>query len=77
MMIAGDALRAGAKRLIGIYLPTERNGIVRDLFQRLGFEQVESTATQQRWLLDLAAFQPLEVFCAEQAAIAPTTASAM
>jgi len=75
--IAGDALRAGAKRLIGIYLPTERNGIVRDLFQRLGFEQVESTATQQRWLLDLAAFQPLEAFCAEQAAIAPATASAM
>jgi FkbH-like protein len=73
--IARDALRAGARRLIGLYLPTERNGIVRDLFQRLGFEQGEATATQQRWVLDLEAFQPLEVFCAEQAAIAPPAAA--
>jgi FkbH-like protein len=35
--IVEDAKRAGARKVIGTFIPTERNGVARDLFERLGF----------------------------------------
>lgn len=58
--LAKDAVAAGAKRLVGHYLPTERNGIVADLFARLGFTSADGGA-QQIWALDLGAFRSFDV----------------
>jgi FkbH-like protein len=66
--IAAAAKSAGAARLIGVYRPTERNGLACDLFSRLGFEKIAEPETDgaQRWALHLERFQPLPTFCNEQ-----------
>jgi len=52
----------GIARLIGLYRPTERNGIVRDLYPGLGFTALGSDADgTERWAFDTAfphAFSP-------------------
>lgn len=40
-VIAGKASDAGAHRLLGRYLPTRKNGLVKDLYARLGFAPLE------------------------------------
>jgi FkbH-like protein len=47
----------GAQKLIGEYLPTPKNVIVKDLYADLGFEEREG-----RWELDLITYQPKEHF---------------
>lgn len=64
--LARDARRAGAQRILGRYLATERNGIVADLFERLRFRPLESTAQGTRWALDLETFEPFELLVAEK-----------
>ncbi len=59
--MAADARSAGARRLVGEYLPTERNSIVADVFQRLGFEPLKTAGPGDRWVLDLDLFQPFDV----------------
>jgi FkbH-like protein len=49
-LIAIARLR-GANALVGEYLPTEKNGIVANLYQRLGF--ASASTDQQWWRLDL------------------------
>ncbi len=48
----------GAKQITGLFLPTERNDIVRDHYRKLGFELV-STAQDgtTRWSLSVAGYQ--------------------
>lgn len=53
----------GIARLVGVYRPTERNGIVAGHYQSLGFtpDQVEpKDSNQQRWVLELAAVKELD-----------------
>jgi FkbH-like protein len=64
--VARDARAAGARRLVGTYLATARNGIVRDLYAQLGFVPAGDGADPARWVLDLAAFTPHPVFLTEQ-----------
>lgn len=53
-VIAGEASEAGAARLLGRYLPTPRNTLVRDLYQRLGFALLEHEETgASSWELSL------------------------
>ena len=59
--IASAAKAAGAKRLVGLYLPTPRNNIVASLYPQLGFERSASPGASQRWVLDLAAYKPFDV----------------
>jgi predicted enzyme involved in methoxymalonyl-ACP biosynthesis len=59
--VAAAARAAGAKALRGTYIPTDRNGIVADLFQRLGFSPLPAEAGSYRWELDLTTFLPPEV----------------
>jgi FkbH-like protein len=62
-----DALAAGARQLVGTYIPTDRNGLVKDLFSRLGFQRLpDDTETQQRWILDLDGYVPLPAFFTER-----------
>ena len=48
----------GCSAIIGHYLPTEKNGMVRDLFPRMGFTQMNETQEQTTWRLDVKAFTP-------------------
>jgi FkbH-like protein len=62
-LIAQEALRLGAKRLIGEYIPTKKNGMVKDHYARLGFTVMEADAAGgNRNILDLAGFTPAETF---------------
>jgi len=64
--VARDAAAAGAKRLIGRYRATERNGMVADLFARLGFTQTEGDDSAERWVLELRDHRPFDVPLAEK-----------
>lgn len=59
--VALAARAAGAHRLKGRYIPTPRNGMVADLFPRLGFHRLDDDSGEQRFVLDLAAFTPFDV----------------
>jgi FkbH-like protein len=62
-LIAAQAKALGATRLVGEYIPTAKNGMVRDHYRKLGFEivhQAEDGAS--RAILDLERFVPAETF---------------
>lgn len=59
--LARVARTAGARRLVGEFLPTDRNGIVADLYSRLGFEAAAQDGAGSRWILDLERFQSFDV----------------
>ena len=62
-LIAQEAGKLGARRLVGEYLPTKKNGMVRDHYARLGFTVVETDPSGgSRALLDLAGFRPADTF---------------
>jgi predicted enzyme involved in methoxymalonyl-ACP biosynthesis len=62
-LIADAAKRLGARRLIGDYLPTKKNGMVRDHYVKLGFTVVETRADDgSRSVLDLPGFVPANTF---------------
>jgi FkbH-like protein len=48
----------GCSTVVGHYLPTEKNGMVRDLFPRMGFELVEETPERTAWQLTTEDFVP-------------------
>jgi FkbH-like protein len=50
----GAAAR-GCTEMRGSYIPTPKNGLVSDLFERLGFERVADDAESSEWAYDLAA----------------------
>ena len=53
-VLAEQARAIGAKRMIGEFIPTKKNHIVKDLFQRLGFKHLEDHPDgRSRALLDL------------------------
>lgn len=52
-VLADQAHRRGMRRLIGIYLPTAKNALVRDHYQRLGFRADPSAPDGERWTLEL------------------------
>jgi FkbH-like protein len=59
-VIAEQARLRGVRRLIGLYLPTSKNALVRDHYQQLGFEADLSAPPGERWTLDLTQHQPQE-----------------
>lgn len=62
-LIVGQARALGARKLVGHYIPTKKNGMVRDHYEKLGFTVISrgedggSTAE-----LDLSAFEPAPTF---------------
>jgi FkbH-like protein len=52
--IVTHARRAGVKTLVGRYIPTDRNGMVREHYKTLGFELVEERDGESVWRLDVA-----------------------
>jgi FkbH-like protein len=58
-LIAAQARRLGATRLLGEYIPTKKNGMVRDHYEKLGFETVSRTPDGSSLAaLDLDRFAP-------------------
>ena len=62
-LIAEQAKRLGAKRLVGEYIPTKKNGMVKDHYARLGFTVAATNESGgSRNLLDLSTFEPADTF---------------
>ncbi len=58
------ALRAcgrGCKRLVGVYLRTAKNDMVREFYPRMGFQARSVTPERGEYVLELSAFQPIPV----------------
>jgi FkbH-like protein len=49
------AAQLGARRVLGEYVPTAKNALVRDFFPQFGFARVPTTANL--WMLDVAAYE--------------------
>ena len=73
--IARHARQAGALRLIGRYLPTARNALVKDHYAKLGFSRLEDTpGGGSTWVLELADLKPVDLpmqALRREAALAP------
>jgi FkbH-like protein len=62
-LVAAQARALGARRLIGEYRPTKKNGMVREHYTRLGFTPLDAAEDgSSRAILDLATFTPAETF---------------
>jgi predicted enzyme involved in methoxymalonyl-ACP biosynthesis len=49
--VVSTARSKGGRRLIGEYIPTKKNGIVKDLYKNMGF-----ILTSEGWVLDLMSY---------------------
>jgi FkbH-like protein len=70
MNIAVEAARArGARSLRARYVPTERNGVIADLYRNLGFDPVAGSADDKarHWMLDLARYAARPTFIERKA----------
>ncbi|QNI36587.1 HAD-IIIC family phosphatase [Edaphobacter albus] len=60
--VVNEIVRLAGKRscttVLGNYLPTEKNGMVRDLFPRMGFELVEESTERTTYQLSIENFTP-------------------
>jgi FkbH-like protein len=62
-LAAAMASELGARRLIGEYIPTAKNGMVRDHYPKLGFAAIEGNGGHaDRYALDLNGFVPRDTF---------------
>jgi FkbH-like protein len=62
-LIAAQAQKLGARRLVGEYVPTRKNGMVKDHYARLGFTVMHRDESGgSRNIIDLARFTPAETF---------------
>jgi predicted enzyme involved in methoxymalonyl-ACP biosynthesis len=62
-LTAALARELGAKRLIGQYIPTKKNGMVKDHYAKLGFDVVSTDADGGSVaVLDLERFVPAQTF---------------
>ena len=59
-ILADQAIKSGAKTLVGKYLPTTKNGMVADHYKSRGFSLLQEAADgASTWMLDLSQFTPL------------------
>jgi len=62
-LLAMQARTLGAERLIGEYIPTKKNGLVRDHYSKHGFKMVATGPDgASQWVLELASFVPADTF---------------
>jgi FkbH-like protein len=55
--IVTHAKQAGVRKLIGIYISTDRNALVKHHYEKLGFTQIEQTPSEERWELVIDDYQ--------------------
>jgi predicted enzyme involved in methoxymalonyl-ACP biosynthesis len=46
----------GITEIIGRYIPTARNGLVRDHFEKLGFVQIDSSSEGTTWRFEVGSY---------------------
>ncbi len=65
--VVEQAKSRGFKRLLGRYIPTDKNKMVKDFYLGFGFEPNGAAANDgsQQWTLDLAHYQPKKVWMEE------------
>ncbi len=62
-LIVSEARKLGARRLVGEYIPTKKNAMVKDHYAKLGFFPMETDASGgSRAVLDLAGHTLVETF---------------
>jgi len=62
-LIAQEAAKLGARRLLGEYVPTKKNGMVKDHYAKLGFAVTQrDEAGGNRNVIDLASYKPAATF---------------
>lgn len=61
--IAEHARHGGFERIEGEYIPTAKNGMVKDLYSRLGFAPAD---TENHFVLDINHYTPQECYIAKQ-----------
>ncbi len=60
--VAAAARAEGARALEASYIPTKKNGLVKDLFDKLGFAKAAEEADgTTHWALDLASYVPADL----------------
>jgi FkbH-like protein len=65
-IVVSEARRLEARHLIGEYLPTKKNAMVREHYRKLGFELAETADNgASRWRLALADYSPSPTFIRE------------
>jgi FkbH-like protein len=55
------ARRCGVRRIVGVYIPTAKNALIRDLYAELGFQAADlpdHAPGTSRWTLDLSEYTP-------------------
>ena len=57
-LIVQRARAMGARRIIGDYIATPKNGMVKEHYRKLGFASLETSDTHSRNVLDIEAFEP-------------------
>lgn len=67
-LMVRKAKTLGCRRLVGRYLRTARNGMVADLFPRLGFRALGEAEGETSWYLPVADYQPRPVHIEEMQA---------
>jgi FkbH-like protein len=61
------AQRGGYERVVGRYIPTAKNGMVKNFFERFGFLPIEGSGIEgSEWSLDVRDYLPRKVFIREQ-----------
>jgi FkbH-like protein len=61
-VLVGQARALGARRLIGRYIPSGRNGMVREHYEKLGFTRLSGSENEGTlWALDLDRYQPVPI----------------
>ena len=62
-VVFDEARRRGCRRVVGEYVPTAKNGMVRDFFEKFGFEKIgQQENGQTAWALDVSNYRPATVF---------------
>ncbi len=62
--VVEQAKQRGLKRLVGRYIPTDKNKMVKDFYQQFGFEPSGDVTGDgsQRWTLEVSLYQPKKVW---------------
>jgi FkbH-like protein len=73
-----DLARAeGVDRVVGRFLPTPKNGMVKDLLARMGFQRVPAaSAGEEVWILPVEAYVRPRLFLRERPPVEPASAEA-
>ena len=73
--LVAEARARNCRRLIGRYLPTAKNAMVKDFFSQFGFLKTEEDAHKNTtWVLDASKYVPCKVHITVDAIENPTDA---